>query len=270
MLFRTLIEAVREFPCIWDMACKGYKDTIAKGNAWKEVSKKVTVLSQLSVIGRTQNRFGLLLNLLYFMYNAHSSIRSSRSLQSFSSNFLSLQAPPTNVSVRRRAHVLCEWLPPNRFRSLRSGTWATIRYAGAIVLCEQGFRLELAELAEELAAVVPFVSLSECFRMVVRLSVLVSATIATCCYLYMYTVDGILGSASVRLVYSRLGRQACVVQNTSNCSVQLLLHAQCAQGTCLATGYSFSKCIEAGCLLHAVMQWHCYRVYCLLLGYRNY
>ena len=39
-----VIEAVREFPCIWDMACKGYKDTIAKGNAWKEVSKKVTVL----------------------------------------------------------------------------------------------------------------------------------------------------------------------------------------------------------------------------------
>ena len=100
-------------------------------------------------------------------------------------------------------------LPPNRFRLLRSSTWATIRYAGAIVLCEQGFRLELAELAEELAelaeelaAVVPFVSLSECFRMVVRLSVLVSATIATCYYLYMYAVDGILGSASVRLVYS--------------------------------------------------------------------
>ena len=44
-----VIEAVREFPCIWDMAFKGYKDTIAKGNAWKEVSNKVTVLSQLSV-----------------------------------------------------------------------------------------------------------------------------------------------------------------------------------------------------------------------------
>ena len=46
---KRVIEAVREFPCFWDMACKGYKDTIGKGNAWKEVSKKVTALSQLSV-----------------------------------------------------------------------------------------------------------------------------------------------------------------------------------------------------------------------------
>ena len=66
-------------------------------------------------------------------------------------------------------------------------------------------RLELAELAEELAAVVPFVSWSECFRMIVRLSVLsVLLMTATRCYLYMYhAADGILGSASVRLVYSR-------------------------------------------------------------------
>ena len=64
-------------------------------------------------------------------------------------------------------------------------------------------RLELAKLAEELAAVIPFVSWSECFRMIIRLSVLVSATTATHCYLYMYAADGILGSASVRLVYSR-------------------------------------------------------------------
>ena len=44
-----------------------------------------------------------------------------------------------------------------------------------------------------------------------------------------------MGSASVRLVYSgTLGRQACAVQNTSNCTecAQLLLYAQCAQGTC--------------------------------------
>ena len=44
------------------------------------------------------------------------------------------------------------------------------------------------ELAEELAAVLPFVSWSKCFRMIVILSVLVSATTAkfTRCYLYMY------------------------------------------------------------------------------------
>ena len=78
----------------------------------------------------------------------------------------------------------------------------------------------MSYIVEELhvAAVVPFVSLSECFRMIVRLSVLVSATTATRCYLYMYAADGILGSASVRLVYSRLGRQSCAVQNTSNCT----------------------------------------------------
>ena len=73
---------------------------------------------------------------------------------------------------------------------------------------------------------VPFVSLSEHFRMIVRLSVLVSATTATRCYLYMYAADGILGSVSMRLaaiVYSCLGSQACVC---SHCCVQ------CAQGTC--------------------------------------
>ena len=77
---------------------------------------------------------------------------------------------------------------------------------------------------------VPFVSLSDCFRMIVRISVLVSATTATRCYLYMYATDGILGSASVRRESSSLlmlGRQACAVQNTSNCTT-----AQCAQGTC--------------------------------------
>ena len=95
-------------------------------------------------------------------------------------------------------------------------------------------RLELAELAEELAAVVPFVSWSECFRMIVRLSVLVSATTATRCYLYMYAADGILGSASVRLVYSRLGRQVCAVQNTSNCT-ECGIIAVCS----VHTGYVF-------------------------------
>ena len=92
--------------------------------------------------------------------------------------------------------------------------------------------LEPAELAEELAAVVPFVNWSECFSMI---SVLVSATTDMRCYLYMYAADGILGSASTGLTsLLTLGRQVCAVQYTSNCTecAQLLLYAQCAQGTC--------------------------------------
>ena len=32
----------REFPCLWEVSSKAYKDAIAIGNAWKEVSNKVT------------------------------------------------------------------------------------------------------------------------------------------------------------------------------------------------------------------------------------
>ena len=39
-----LIEAVHEFPCLWEVSSKAYKDAIAKGNAWKEVSSKVSTL----------------------------------------------------------------------------------------------------------------------------------------------------------------------------------------------------------------------------------
>ena len=35
-----IIDAVHEFPCIWEVSSKAYKDAIAKGNAWKEVSNK--------------------------------------------------------------------------------------------------------------------------------------------------------------------------------------------------------------------------------------
>ena len=33
------IEAVREFPCLWRVCSKAYKDLQAMENAWKEVSK---------------------------------------------------------------------------------------------------------------------------------------------------------------------------------------------------------------------------------------
>ena len=86
---------------------------------------------------------------------------------------------------------------------------------------------------------VPFVCLSECFRMIVSLSVFVSVTTVTCCYLYMYAADGILGSASVRLVsVLMLGRQACAVQNTSNCT-ECAVIAACS----VCTGYVFFRII---------------------------
>ena len=37
-----IIDAVHEFPSLWEVSSKAYKDAIAKGNAWKEVSNKVT------------------------------------------------------------------------------------------------------------------------------------------------------------------------------------------------------------------------------------
>ena len=36
-----LIEAVRSCPCLWQVTSKGYKDIIAKENAWKEVAVQV-------------------------------------------------------------------------------------------------------------------------------------------------------------------------------------------------------------------------------------
>ena len=36
-----LIEAVRGYSCLWQVNSKAYKDTIAKGNAWKEVANQV-------------------------------------------------------------------------------------------------------------------------------------------------------------------------------------------------------------------------------------
>ena len=34
-----LIEAVREFPCLWQVSSRAYKDLRAKENAWKEISQ---------------------------------------------------------------------------------------------------------------------------------------------------------------------------------------------------------------------------------------
>ena len=36
-----LTEAVRNYPCLWLVNSKGYKDAVAKENAWKEVAKEV-------------------------------------------------------------------------------------------------------------------------------------------------------------------------------------------------------------------------------------
>lgn len=40
----TLIEAVREFECLWKVRSKAYKDLRAKENAWKSVAEKVKSL----------------------------------------------------------------------------------------------------------------------------------------------------------------------------------------------------------------------------------
>lgn len=37
----SLIEAVKKFQCLWDVASKSYKDTKAKENAWKAVAEEV-------------------------------------------------------------------------------------------------------------------------------------------------------------------------------------------------------------------------------------
>jgi len=37
-----LIEAVRSFPCLWEVSRKAYKDLRARENAWKAVSMEVS------------------------------------------------------------------------------------------------------------------------------------------------------------------------------------------------------------------------------------
>ena len=39
-----IIEAVREFPCIWQLSNRSYKDLRAKENAWKAVVAKVQII----------------------------------------------------------------------------------------------------------------------------------------------------------------------------------------------------------------------------------
>ena len=36
-----LIETVRKYPSVWNMALKEYKDTTVKENAWTSISKEV-------------------------------------------------------------------------------------------------------------------------------------------------------------------------------------------------------------------------------------
>ena len=38
-----LVEAVRSFPCLWEVTCKTYKDARAKENAWKQVASQVSI-----------------------------------------------------------------------------------------------------------------------------------------------------------------------------------------------------------------------------------
>ena len=35
------MEAVRSFPCLWEVSCKMYKDAKAQENAWKQVASQV-------------------------------------------------------------------------------------------------------------------------------------------------------------------------------------------------------------------------------------
>ena len=37
-----VVEAVRDFECLWRVGTKSYRDIIAKENAWKEVAAKVS------------------------------------------------------------------------------------------------------------------------------------------------------------------------------------------------------------------------------------
>ena len=46
-----IIDAVHEFPCLWKVSSKTYKDAIAKGNVWKEVSNKVTTHMRFFLLG---------------------------------------------------------------------------------------------------------------------------------------------------------------------------------------------------------------------------
>ena len=36
-----IIEAVRGYPCLWQVSCTSYKDARARENAWKDVASKV-------------------------------------------------------------------------------------------------------------------------------------------------------------------------------------------------------------------------------------
>ena len=38
-----LIEAVRMFPCLWNVTSRAFKDSKAKENAWKSVASQVSV-----------------------------------------------------------------------------------------------------------------------------------------------------------------------------------------------------------------------------------
>ena len=43
MADEKLVEAVRDYPCLWQLSSRSYKDLRAKENAWKAVALKVTV-----------------------------------------------------------------------------------------------------------------------------------------------------------------------------------------------------------------------------------
>ena len=43
-----LIEAVRQFDCLWKVSAKVYRDSRAKENAWKAVARTVSLLGLLA------------------------------------------------------------------------------------------------------------------------------------------------------------------------------------------------------------------------------
>lgn len=43
MADEKLVEAVRDFPCLWQVSSQSYKDLRAKENALKEVASKVGI-----------------------------------------------------------------------------------------------------------------------------------------------------------------------------------------------------------------------------------
>ena len=64
-----LIEAVRKYPCIWDMSSKSYKDSKAKENAWTQVSNEVLYrLKQFSCIALAGSSPQAVTSLLEFLY----------------------------------------------------------------------------------------------------------------------------------------------------------------------------------------------------------